>query len=108
MKYILSIMLGIFLVTGCSAQPENEGSYAATINVNGNWYDGTGEENQKEYTVDKKLGEVTKKVEPNQTPSENFQSNYLEAGTSLFSSRESEHIILAETKEGEFEYFEKR
>lgn len=109
MKIILSIVFGLFILTGCSSQHSPNSSNAATVNINGEWYDAIGKENTKKYTIDKEIGKVNKKVSPkDSSPSGNFESNYLDVGTAIFSSREDKNIILVEIKEGSFQIFEKR
>lgn len=106
---ILSIVLGLFIFTGCSLQNGPGDSSTATLNIDGEWYDALGKEKTMKYTIDEEVGKIKKTVSPKDTtPSGNLESNYLEAGTPIFSSKEDKNIILAEIKEGRYQIFEKR
>ncbi|WP_123913794.1 hypothetical protein [Bacillus sp. FJAT-42376] len=81
----------------------------ATVQINGEWYDAAGNDNPENYTPGKELGKVKDQVSAaNSKPNGNFESNYLKAGTSLFSFNEDENVILAEIENGSYKNFEKR
>lgn len=59
--------------------------------------------NSTHYTVGDKIGEVKTKLQEDTLPEEDFSSNFLEAGTSIYHVVEDKNIILAKGK-GENEY----
>ncbi|WP_419883951.1 hypothetical protein ACN6MY_10965 [Peribacillus sp. B-H-3] len=108
MKYILVGFLAfILLSSGCSPRTESE-SYAATMRINGNYYDAVENESQESYTIDKEIGKIEKKVPPTESRlKEDFVSNYLDEGTVIYASKEDKDVFLVK-KEGVYQIFKRR
>lgn len=116
MKSFLLVFLlgGLILLAGCNPGldgfeymgGQSQGSYAAILRVNGAEYQYAGE-NLDNYTLNQQIGKVEKKVPPEVLPRENYVSNYLPEGTVIFSVKENQNIVLAETEVGVFEIFER-
>nr|WP_304217253.1 hypothetical protein [Fredinandcohnia onubensis] len=92
MNKLLYLLLFVILISGCNT---NRGSYQAILIYNNDRFILKGYDDKNEYTIDKHIGIVANKVNPNVMPSIHLRSNYLDKGTELFSSKEDNSVILA-------------
>lgn len=100
MKSILAVLFTLILLSACSSATGSD-SYAATMRINGYYYDAAVNEGQETYTIDKELGKIKKRVDPEDYHlTKDFTSNYLDAGTPIYSSKEDKNVLLVDTKGG--------
>jgi hypothetical protein len=103
MNRFFYILVFIIFVSGCNS---SEGTYQGILIYNNEKFILRGNVEDKEYTMDKRIGIVANKAKHNVMPTHNLWSNYLDKGTELFSSKEDQSIILAKHGE-EIEVFRK-
>lgn len=100
MKSILAIFFTFMFLSGCSSTT-GSGSYAATMKINGYYYDSAVNEGKETYTIDKEIGKIKKRVDPEDYHLiKDFTSNYLDKGTPIYSSKEDKDVLMANTKDG--------
>lgn len=85
------------LLTACS-QSTSGGSYAMIVVLNNIEYNGT-EEKLDDYEIDKAIGKVNKKVDESQFP-KNYQSNFYEEGSIIYSVKNENDFIIIENTDG--------
>ncbi|TDL31502.1 hypothetical protein E2R51_14165 [Jeotgalibacillus sp. S-D1] len=97
MKKMLFLFIVIFL-TACN-QANTSGSYAMIVVVNDNEYNGT-EKDINDYELKDEIGKVTKKVSADVFPN-NYQSNFFEKGSIIYSVKSDMKFIVVEDTKGE-------
>ena len=103
-------MLFGLLLMGCNQSTTGGGSYQSILYVNESefYYVGTAEEHQydEQFTVGEKIGEVKRKISPDNLPNKHLVSNYVEKGTVIYLTVENKEFLLADNLEnGELELF---
>lgn len=96
MKKFVYLFVLILIVTGCNTSNE---SYQGLLVYQGDTFVLQGDDLNNEYTIDKRIGTIERKVKPSVMPQENLWSNYLEKGTELFRSKEDRSVILVKRNE---------
>lgn len=74
---------------------QKQGSYAVILRVHDLEYIGgmMTEGNALKYEIDKCIGQVSRRTEPSDYPENNYESNFLEAGTKIYSVFDSDIVI---------------
>ncbi|TKC18472.1 hypothetical protein [Robertmurraya kyonggiensis] len=116
MKILNFILLLILtsIVTSCTQNEStndydilSETQYQALLFVNGKEMQSTGSTTQElGITPLELIGTIKDKIPIQLIPKENLTSNYLEAGTEIYSVKGNEEIVLAKKENEEFEVFE--
>jgi hypothetical protein len=103
MKKVLFFLCVLFVITACNRQHEE--IYQAILIHGNERYILSGTE--EEADLARKIGVVERTVKPHIQPEYNLWSNYLEKGTEVYASKDTETVIYAKDKDGRIQKFQK-
>lgn len=106
MKWALLVLTMMFL-SACNFEQEASTElcgYGPMMVVNDKEYLRVLE--KKPFKLEKELGVIEEKLEPEYHPVENFSSNVLEVGSTIFSVEGYDQYIIAKTEEDQYLLFE--
>ncbi|SFA80655.1 MULTISPECIES: hypothetical protein [unclassified Bacillus (in: firmicutes)] len=106
MKKLLLLLLCIFFLSACSEQESSKEicGYGPMMVVNGKDY--LRVPVKKPFKLEKQIGVIKEKLKEKIHPVENFSSNSLEVGTTIYRVEGHENYLLAETKDKEYLLYE--
>nr|WP_106783285.1 hypothetical protein [Lysinibacillus timonensis] len=112
-KILLFCFMSVTIfITGCLGQEtssqiieKSTPTTPARLTIDGIEYISIGEFSEGLFTISQEIGEVKRKVDFDMIPYNDFESNYLEEGTKIYSVIESNSIVLAQVEEELFEIF---
>lgn len=109
MKKLLSFSLCIIFLSACSGLEKQETSgeicgYGPMMVVNGKEY--LRVPIKKPFKLENQLGEIKEKLDERIHPVEDFNSNSLEVGTTIYSVKGNQNYLLAETEDKEYLLYE--
>jgi hypothetical protein len=100
LRFILAAFFAFILLSGCSPTTGTN-SYAATMKINGYYYDAAVDVDEETYTIDKEIGKIKKRVDPEDYHlKKDFTSNYLDEGTPVYSSKEDKDVLMVKIEDG--------
>lgn len=110
---IILLLFMILTLAACQIETTNQKDVytyvssdgPARLLINGKEYVSIRDAKDNEYTINKMIGTVQKKVFPNVIMKTNFSSNSLEVGTEIYSVKEDKHVFLAKTSEDTFSLY---
>jgi hypothetical protein len=102
LKKLISLLV-LIVLTACNNHHEE--SYQAILIHGSQRYLLSGTE-EAEVNLARKIGVVERTVKPHIMPEYNLWSNYLEKGTEIYASSDTDTIIYAKTKDGKIQKFE--
>ncbi|WP_421380866.1 hypothetical protein ACOJQI_18780 [Bacillus salacetis] len=108
MRKVILTGAALLFISGCGAEeasvPGELCGFGEMMTVNGKEYLRVHEE--KALTLDQELGEITEKIEEALHPVADFTSNSLDEGTKVFSVKDHDAILVAQTGNDKYLLFE--
>jgi hypothetical protein len=104
MKKVLFFLCVLFVITACNRQHEE--IYQAILIHGNERYILSGTE--EEANLARKIGVIERTVKPHIMPEYNLWSNYLEKGTEVYASKDTERSFMLKIKMEEYKNFKKK